>query len=106
HLSETGFFQRAAGIKRTVAAAADQNNRTIHAGGFFHMRHKVGIHFPVRAIVPRDVHGTGGMTHEQIFHFAAAVDENGVWVLPKKFVRLLWFKMLHGAVAGKEKRSL
>ena len=92
---EAGLFQCAAGVERTVAAAADQHYRTIDAGGFFYMCHKIGINVPVRPVVPRNVNCACRMTDEQVFHLAAAVDEHGLRMLLEELLRLGGFQVFH-----------
>ena len=75
NLREAGFFQCVPGVQLTVAAAADDNDGPVHTGGFFDVCDEVRVDLPVRTVVPGDMYGPGGMTDEQVFHFAAAIDK-------------------------------
>jgi len=92
---EACFFERAAGIERAVAAAADQNDGAIDTGRFLYMCDKIRVDFPIRAVVPRHQDRARGMTHEQVLHLAAAVDEDGIRILPEKFVGFLGLEVFH-----------
>ena len=90
-LGKPGFFQRTAGIERAVAAAADHHDGPVDAGRLFDVGDKMRVDVPVGAIVPGDVDRADRMADEQIFHFAAAVDEYRVPVLLEELSGLFGF---------------
>ena len=92
---ETGVFKRRAGFRRARAAAADQQDRLIHARFGFDLGGEVRIDFPVGRFAPRDVYRADRMADEEKFDFAAHIDQHRIGMCLQKFVRLFRFEMLH-----------
>ncbi len=84
-------FKGVAGIYRTVATTADQHERTIMhmTGELFDFADEVRINVPVRTVVPGHMQGACRMADEEKFHFAAAVDEQGLGIFGAKTRQLL-----------------
>ena len=93
--AETGFFQCLARVARAVAAAADQDDGPVDGRGPFDMVDEFRIAFPSGTVHPRDQQRALGMSHEQIFPFAAHVDENGVRVVAQKLDGFFRLQVLH-----------
>src|ERR1700676_4341746 len=90
------FLKRNARVHRALAAATDQYDGPIDAGDFLHLADKMRIDGPVGPVVPRDMMGARGMPDEQVFHFAAAVDEERLGILMQEIVRVLGFRCFMG----------
>ena len=70
---------------------------------FFTWPDEVGIHLPVRKLVPRDVVRAHRMADEQVFHLAAAVDHHCVGMVLDVFEGFFRRQVLHGdAFSGRE----
>ena len=91
----SGLLERQAGIHGPVPAAADEHNRPVHARDFLHLADEMRIDFPIGAVVPRDVLRADRMTHEKIFHLAAAVDEHRLRIGVEQVLRFLGLQMFH-----------
>src|SRR5512134_622094 len=94
HFREAGFLERAAGVERAVAAAADEDDRAVDARRLLYVRDEIRVHFPVRAVVPRHEDRARRMPHEQVLHLAAAIDEDRVRILLQELVGLSRLEML------------
>ena len=102
NLGEPGALQRLARFERTVAAAADEHDRSrgvIGAGELPYLADEMRIDLPVRAVIPRDMQRPQRMTDEQVLHLAAAVDQQRIGVRLQEIVRLPRLEVSHrGAI--------
>src|SRR5688572_10933041 len=98
-LGEPRFLERAPGVERAITATADEDDGAIDARRLLHVRDEVGIHFPVRTVVPRHQDRAGRVPHEQVLHLAAAVDEDRIGILLEKRISLSRLEVLHHALA-------
>lgn len=96
NLGKTGVFKRVTSVERAIAAPADDDYRAIDAGCLFDVGDEMRIDIPVGTIIPGHMDGPDGMANEQIFHFAAAIDEYRIRILLEEFVGLFGFKVFHG----------
>ena len=81
-----------------MTAAADQHHGPVHAGDLLHLPDEVRVDVPVRAVVPGDVLRALRMADEQVFHLAAAVDEDGSWILLQELLCFGGLQVLHGGI--------
>ena len=97
-VGDAGLDKQVARLFRTLAAAADKNDRrtafiTIdHAAEhqLAHIGDEFGIDDPVRFVDPGDMYGTFGVTDEQVLHAGADIDEQGTGVVLAELPGCLW----------------
>jgi hypothetical protein len=94
-LGKPGLLQRLAGADRALAAAADEQDRPVHARDLAHLADEVRIDLPVRTVVPSDVMRADRVADEQVLHLAAAVDEHRLRVLVQELVGFLGLQVFH-----------
>ena len=67
----------------------------VHARDLLHLADEMRVDVPIGAVVPRDVVRADRMADEVVLHLAAAVDEDGRWVLARGTALLPGFEVLH-----------
>ena len=95
HFVETSLLQCIGRVDGSLATAADEYDRPIHAGNLLHLPDKMGIDCPFGSVIPGDVVGAGGMPDKQVLHFTAAVDEHGLGIVVQEIACLGRREMFH-----------
>ncbi len=94
-IGEAYLLECDARIDGAIAAAANNHHRAVDARGLFYLRNKVRINFPIRSIVPRNYHRADGMADKKELHFAAAINEQRIWIHLQERMGLTRLEMLH-----------
>ena len=100
HLRETRPFERLAGVKRTMAATADEQHRPrqVAAQKAFDLAGELGIDVPVRRLLPGNMLGANRMTDVHVLDFSPAVDQHGLRIGFQKSVCGEGIKVLHRCI--------
>ena len=105
-VAETCLLQSMPRGDRALPTATNQYDGPIHTGNPAHLSHKMWIDHPVGSIIPGDVVSSDRMPDEQVFHFAAAVDQDCVGIVLEERVCVEGCQMLHEANLAHRKTLL
>src|SRR5688500_11548452 len=95
---EAGALELLAGFLRAIARAAEGHDGALGMACARELLHRAvvaRIHRPVRAVVPRHVQRALRVADEQIFHLAAAVDEQRIRIALEEFERVARRQVVH-----------